>query len=98
MYLASGVAHVPEMREKGIPVALATDGPGSNNNQDMLELLKTTALLHKVNTLDAGRRAAGELPADALLPPYRPVARSPISLRWEVTNSTYSIGMEPCRI
>lgn len=36
MYLASGVAHVPEMREKGIPVALATDGPGSNNNQDML--------------------------------------------------------------
>ena len=53
MYLASGVARVPEMREKGIPVALATDGPGSNNNQDMLEVLKTTALLHKVATLDA---------------------------------------------
>jgi 5-methylthioadenosine/S-adenosylhomocysteine deaminase len=32
---------------------LASDGPGSNNNQDMLEVLKTTALLHKVNTLDA---------------------------------------------
>lgn len=53
MYLASGVARVPEMRKKGIPVALATDGPGSNNNQDMLEVLKTTALLHKVNTLNA---------------------------------------------
>jgi 5-methylthioadenosine/S-adenosylhomocysteine deaminase len=53
MYLASGVARVPEMRRRGIPVALATDGPGSNNNQDMLEVLKTTCLLHKVNTLDA---------------------------------------------
>ncbi len=53
MYLASGVARVPEMLQKGIPVALGTDGPGSNNSQDMMELLKTTALLHKVNTLDA---------------------------------------------
>ncbi len=53
MYLASGVAPVPKMRALGIPVALATDGPGSNNNQDMLEVLKTTALLHKVSCLDA---------------------------------------------
>ena len=53
MYLASGVAPVPRMRAQGIPVALATDGPGSNNNQDMLEVLKTTALLHKVSSLDA---------------------------------------------
>ena len=53
MYLASGIARVPRMRERGIPVALASDGPGSNNNQDMLEVLKTTALLHKVSTLDA---------------------------------------------
>ncbi|MGD8793653.1 MAG: amidohydrolase family protein, partial [Anaerolineae bacterium] len=53
MYLASGVAPVPGMRALGIPVALATDGPGSNNSQDMLEVLKTTALLHKVANLDA---------------------------------------------
>ena len=53
MYLASGVARVPEMRQRGITVALGTDGPGSNNNQDMMELLKTTALLHKVHTLNA---------------------------------------------
>jgi 5-methylthioadenosine/S-adenosylhomocysteine deaminase len=53
MYLASGVAPIPKMRKQGIPVALATDGPGSNNNQDMLEVLKTTALLHKVANLDA---------------------------------------------
>ncbi len=53
MYLASGVARIPEMRKRGIQVALASDGPGSNNRQDMLESLKSTALLHKVNTLDA---------------------------------------------
>jgi len=53
MYLASGVARVPEMLERGITVALGSDGPGSNNSQDMLEVLKTTALLHKVNTLNA---------------------------------------------
>jgi 5-methylthioadenosine/S-adenosylhomocysteine deaminase len=53
MYLASGVARIPEMVQKGITVALGTDGPGSNNSQDMLETLKTTALLHKVNTLNA---------------------------------------------
>ncbi|MGC9397620.1 MAG: amidohydrolase family protein [Anaerolineae bacterium] len=53
MYLASGVAPIPKMRARKIPIALATDGPGSNNSQDMLEVLKTTALLHKVTTLNA---------------------------------------------
>jgi 5-methylthioadenosine/S-adenosylhomocysteine deaminase len=53
MYLASGVARVPEMRARGVTVALGSDGPGSNNRQDMLEVLKLTALLHKVHTLDA---------------------------------------------
>lgn len=53
MYLASGVARLPDMRRRGIPIALATDGPGSNNNQNMLETLKTTVLLQKVTTLNA---------------------------------------------
>jgi 5-methylthioadenosine/S-adenosylhomocysteine deaminase len=53
MYLASGVARVPEMLRMGINVALGTDGPGSNNCQDNLEVLKFTACLHKVNELDA---------------------------------------------
>jgi 5-methylthioadenosine/S-adenosylhomocysteine deaminase len=53
MYLASGAAPVSKMLAMGIPVALASDGPGSNNNQDMLEVLKSTALLAKVSTLDA---------------------------------------------
>jgi len=53
MYLASGPARIRDMLKRGIQVALASDGPGSNNNQDMMEVLKTTALLAKVSTLDA---------------------------------------------
>lgn len=53
MYLASGVARIPEMLRQGTRVALATDGPGSNNNQDMLSTLKFTACLHKISTLNA---------------------------------------------
>jgi 5-methylthioadenosine/S-adenosylhomocysteine deaminase len=53
MYLASGVARIVEMLERGITVALASDGPGSNNRQDMFEVLKTTVLLQKVHRLDA---------------------------------------------
>jgi 5-methylthioadenosine/S-adenosylhomocysteine deaminase len=41
------------MLARGIPVAMATDGPGSQNSQDMLESLKVAALLAKVNTCDA---------------------------------------------
>ncbi len=53
MYLASGVARIVDMRDRGITVALASDGPGSNNRQDMFEALKATVLLQKVHRLDA---------------------------------------------
>ena len=53
MYLASGVAPVVAMRRRGIAVALASDGPGSNNRQDMFEVMKATVLLQKVHHLDA---------------------------------------------
>lgn len=62
MYLASGIAPIVQMRRAGITVALATDGPGSNNSQDMLETLKFTACLQKVGTLDA----TALLPEDVL--------------------------------
>jgi len=52
MYLASGVPRILDMRERGIPVALASDGPGSNNRQDMFEVLKATVLLQKIHHLD----------------------------------------------
>ena len=53
MYLASGVARIREMLDLGITVALASDGPGSNNRQDMFEACKATVLLQKVDRLDA---------------------------------------------
>ncbi|MFV2039279.1 MAG: amidohydrolase family protein, partial [Acidimicrobiales bacterium] len=53
MYLASGVPRILDMRERGIPIALASDGPGSNNRQDMFEVLKATVLLQKIHHLDA---------------------------------------------
>lgn len=62
MYLASGVPQVIAWRKRGIPIALATDGPGSNNSQDILEVLKTTACLQKVDQLDA----TALLPRDVL--------------------------------
>jgi 5-methylthioadenosine/S-adenosylhomocysteine deaminase len=53
MYLASGVAPIVEMLDRGITVALASDGPGSNNRQDMFEVMKVAVLLQKVHHLDA---------------------------------------------
>ncbi len=45
--LASGVAPAAHMLEKGVNVALGTDGVCSNNNHDLFEEIKTSALLQK---------------------------------------------------
>ncbi len=45
--LASGVADIPKMQEKGIKIALGTDGVASNNNLDMFEEIKLCAILNK---------------------------------------------------
>jgi 5-methylthioadenosine/S-adenosylhomocysteine deaminase len=45
--LGSGIAEVPVMLDRGINVALGTDGVASNNNLNMFEEGKLTALLHK---------------------------------------------------
>jgi 5-methylthioadenosine/S-adenosylhomocysteine deaminase len=52
MKLASGVAPVPQMLQKGIAVGLGTDGAASNNNLDLLQEMRSAALLHKVFTND----------------------------------------------
>ena len=45
--LASGIAPVARMLEKGVNVALGTDGVCSNNNHDLFEEIKLAALLQK---------------------------------------------------
>ncbi len=50
MYLSSGVAPIPELLNAGVTCSLGVDGAASNNSQDMVELMKFTALQHKVNT------------------------------------------------
>jgi 5-methylthioadenosine/S-adenosylhomocysteine deaminase len=52
MKLASGTAKVPAMRTAGITVALGTDGAASNNDLDMFEAMRQTALLHKLTSGD----------------------------------------------
>jgi 5-methylthioadenosine/S-adenosylhomocysteine deaminase len=50
--LASGFAPVPAMLRAGIKVGLGTDGAASNNDLDMWEAIRLTALIHKGTTLD----------------------------------------------
>ncbi|MCD8511131.1 MAG: amidohydrolase family protein, partial [Bacillus sp. (in: Bacteria)] len=51
--LASGVAPLPKMLEKGINVSLGTDSSASNNNLDLFEELKQVAILHKGVNFDS---------------------------------------------
>jgi 5-methylthioadenosine/S-adenosylhomocysteine deaminase len=46
--LGSGFAPVLKMVERGVQVALACDGAGSNDNQVMFDVMKTAALMHTV--------------------------------------------------
>ncbi len=52
MKLASGVAPIMPMVQRGIGVGLGTDGPASNNAQNMLREMYVASLLHKVNQLE----------------------------------------------
>jgi len=51
-YLGEGCAPVVELLRREINVGLGTDGASSNNNQDMLAVLKLTALLQKLQHED----------------------------------------------
>jgi cytosine/adenosine deaminase-related metal-dependent hydrolase len=53
MILASGVCPVPRLLREGVTVGLGVDGAASNDSQNMLETMKTTALLQKLHHMQA---------------------------------------------
>jgi len=53
MKLASGIAPIAAMVERGIGVALGTDGAASNNRLDLFAEMRHASLLAKVSTGDA---------------------------------------------
>ena len=50
--LASGIAPVTAMLERGLTVGIGTDGPASNNDLDMLEEMRLAAILAKTDAND----------------------------------------------
>jgi cytosine/adenosine deaminase-related metal-dependent hydrolase len=50
MKLSSGIAKIPQMLAKGVPVGLAVDGSASNDGSNMLEEIRVAYLLHRLNS------------------------------------------------
>lgn len=84
--LASGIARVARLREKGIPVAIGTDSAASNNALDMFEEMRLASLLAKGVSLEptalpaaealymatrAGALAQGRADCGDIVPGYR---------------------------
>ncbi|MDR2695211.1 MAG: amidohydrolase [Deltaproteobacteria bacterium] len=65
MKLASGVARVPAMLERGMRLALGTDGAASNNRLNMFTEMGRAALLHKAARQDPSLCPAGTIFAAA---------------------------------
>jgi 5-methylthioadenosine/S-adenosylhomocysteine deaminase len=59
--LASGIAPIPDMRRRGVNVALATDGAKANNRLDMFDVMKFASLIHKGVSGDPRLMPAGEV-------------------------------------
>jgi 5-methylthioadenosine/S-adenosylhomocysteine deaminase len=55
--LASGLAHVPDLRARGINVALGADGAPCNNNLNMFTEMRLAALIHKPSSGPKAMRA-----------------------------------------
>ena len=61
MKLAMGTSPVAPLLQAGVGVALGTDGPGSNNDMDLLQVVRIFTLLHKHASANA-ENMAGDLP------------------------------------
>ncbi len=61
MKLASGIPRIQDMLDKGIPVAIGTDGPASNNCLDMFREMFLVTGLAKLKTQDAAAVGADKV-------------------------------------
>ncbi len=59
--LASGIAPVYAMQNKGLNIAIGTDGPASNNGLDMFKEMFLVATLSKVSLYDSSVVKAGDV-------------------------------------
>lgn len=59
--LASGIAPLQKMQKRGIPIALGTDGPASNNALDMFREMYLAAVFQKLHMQDASALKAGDI-------------------------------------
>ncbi|WP_196138264.1 TRZ/ATZ family hydrolase [Aliikangiella sp. G2MR2-5] len=60
MKLSSGVCPTKQLLEAGVNIALGTDGAASNNDLDMIDEIRSTALLAKLDYLDPTAMSAYE--------------------------------------
>ena len=59
--LNSGTARLRDLRDAGVPVGLATDGPASHNALDMFQEMKFAGMIHKDKTNDVEFLKTNEL-------------------------------------
>ena len=55
LYLGSGVARVPELRRRGVPVGIGSDGPNCGSTLSHFEVMKLAAVLHRPGEKEADR-------------------------------------------
>jgi len=85
--LASGVAPVPALRQKGVPVGLGTDSMLSNNGQDLFQEMRMSVLLQRAHTLNGHALSA----RDALAMATREGSRS---IGWQQEIGSLEVGKE----
>lgn len=61
MKLGSGIAPIAELMQAGVNVALASDGPASNDLMDLYEEMRAGVMLQKVKGMDPSAMGAREI-------------------------------------
>jgi cytosine/adenosine deaminase-related metal-dependent hydrolase len=52
LYLGSGIARVPQLLRRGVPVGLGSDGPNCGASMPLFEIMKLAACVHRIGEVD----------------------------------------------